>query len=454
MNLPRFMISAASSGSGKTLITCGILKLLKNRGFSLTAFKCGPDYIDPMFHSRVLDLKSRNLDSFFSEPEILKGLMAKNAEGSDIAVVEGVMGYYDGISGFSSMASAFDVADITDTPAIFIVNCKGMSLSVIPYIKGFLEYKENSHIKGVILNQISPMLYKKMKAEIEKELPVKVLGYVPKVNLTLESRHLGLIMPEEIEGLQEKLQRLSEILEDTLEADELIAFANAAPELKASKDFVTVQKKYEKPVRIGLARDEAFCFFYEDNLQLLRDMGAELIEFSPLHDKKLPENISGLILSGGYPELFAKELSENAKMRKEIAGAVKGGLITLAECGGFMYLHEYMQGADGEYYPMAGVIEETVHWTDRLTRFGYITLSEGKAFGKDIGKLSSHEFHYYDSENCGEAFLAEKPLSERKWRCIHSTETMLAGYPHMYYYGNRKLPEAFLEACKGRSYAH
>ena len=453
MKLPRIMLAAASSGSGKTLITCGLLQLLKDRGCDLCAFKCGPDYIDPMFHSKVLGLKSRNLDSFFTKPDVLRGLMAKNAKEADIAVVEGVMGYYDGLSGFSPKASAYDAADITDTPVIFIVNCRGMSLSVIPYIKGFLEYKENSHIKGVILNQLSPMLYKKMKEKIEGELPVKVLGYVPKVDFTLESRHLGLVMPDEIEDLKGQLSGLADVLSKTLEVDEIIKLAKSAPALDGNEEIISgfsswsgLESARQEPLKIGLAKDEAFCFFYEDNLQLLRDMGAELIEFSPVHDSHLPENVSGLLLYGGYPELLAKELSENTSMKGEIKAAINAGLPVMAECGGFMYLHESMQGADGNYYPMAGVIEGTVHKRNKLTRFGYITLSEGKAFGKEVGSLPSHEFHYYDSENCGDAFFAQKPLSERNWRCIHSTDTMLAGYPHMYYCGNENLARAYMEA--------
>lgn len=451
MKLPRFLISAASSGSGKTLITCGILQLLKNRGYRVTSFKCGPDYIDPMFHSKVIGMKSRNLDSFFADRETLRSLMEKNAGESDIAVIEGVMGYYDGLAGISPEASAWHVADVTDTPAVFLVNCKGMSISVIPYIKGFLDYQRDSHIKGVILNQLSPMMYERMKELIEKELPVKVCGYVPYVkDCTLESRHLGLVMPDEIADLRQNLNELAGVLEKSLDVDALLSIAGAAPEI--SGNIFKPVKKTDRPIRIALAEDEAFCFFYEDNLQLLRDMGAELIPFSPIRDKALPEDICGLLLHGGYPELFAKELSENESMRRQIRQALAGGLPCMAECGGFMYLHDRMQGQDGLYYAMTGVIEGTVHKTPRLRRFGYITLSEGTVFGRKIGPMRSHEFHYYDSENCGEAFLAQKPLSERNWRCIHSTDTMLAGYPHMYYYSNPELPEAFLTTCLERKY--
>lgn len=449
MHLPRILIAAPSSGSGKTLVTCGILQLLKNRGEKVISFKCGPDYIDPMFHSRVIGMKSRNLDSFFTDRQTLRGLMRRNGSGSDLAVVEGVMGYYDGLAGISSRASAWDVADQTDTPVVLLVNCKGMSVSAVPFIKGFMEYKKDSHIKGVIFNQLSPMMYPRMKQMVEEALPVKAFGYVPLVkDCHLESRHLGLVMPDEIAGLQENLNRLAEILKDSLDVTGLLALAKSAPCLE--DELPAEPPVCSQPLRIGLAEDEAFCFFYEDNLTLLEEMGARLIPFSPIHDKDLPENLDGLLLHGGYPELYAKELSANTAMRCSIKKAIEEGLPCIAECGGFMYLHDRMQGHDEAYYDMAGVISGTVHKTQRLTRFGYITLSQGHAFGQQVGSMPSHEFHYYDSENCGQEFLASKPLSKRSWRCIHSSDTLFAGYPHIYYYGNRKMPRAFLEKCSER----
>ena len=196
MKLPRILISAASSGSGKTLLTCGILQALKNRGVRAASFKCGPDYIDPMFHTRVLGTKSRNLDTFFVKPDTARYLLAENAADCDIAVIEGVMGYYDGLAGISVQGSAYDVARVTDTPAVLIVNCRGMSVSIVPQILGFLKYQEESMICGVILNRISAMLYPRVKQMIEEQLPVKVLGYVPELSdCVLESRHLGLVLP-------------------------------------------------------------------------------------------------------------------------------------------------------------------------------------------------------------------------------------------------------------------
>ena len=448
MKVPRILLAAGASGSGKTLITCGLLQVLVNRGLKTASFKCGPDYIDPMFHSRVIGTKSRNLDTFFTDKEITRYLLCKNAAGCEISVMEGVMGFYDGVAGTTTRASAYDLACVTDTPVILIVNSRGMSVSLAAYVKGFMEYRKDSHIEGVIFNQMSPMLYPRMKKLLEDELGVRVLGYVPKVeDCVIESRHLGLVLPDEIPELQANLQRLSEILEKTLDIDGIIQVAEGAPEIEAQEPILDFCVK--KPLRIGVADDEAFCFFYEDNFRILEKMGAELVHFSPVRDQKLPCGLDGLLLYGGYPELNGRELENNTSMREDIKKALDAGMPCMAECGGFMYLHDEMEGMDGNIYHMAGVIPGKAYRTPRLNRFGYVTLTqEQTVLGADmLGEIPAHEFHYFDSENCGKAFLAKKPESSRQWECIHGTETMLAGFPHLYYYGNPKVPEAFLRAC-------
>lgn len=471
MKIPRILLAAGASGSGKTLITCGLLQALVNRGLKVASFKCGPDYIDPMFHSRVIGTKSRNLDTFFTSPVRTSYLLGQNARDCDIAVMEGVMGYYDGVGGTTSRASAFDLSVTTDTPAVLIVNSRGMSVSLAAYVKGFLEYKENSHIKGVIFNQMSPMLYPRMKKLLEEELGVRVLGYVPKVeDCVIESRHLGLVLPEEIPELKERLYKLSGVLEKSLDIDGILELASGAPELNIPDSLEEEEEAFcyhaAEKVRIGVAEDEAFCFFYEDNFRLLREMGAELVPFSPIHDGTLPEELDGILLYGGYPELNGKELEQNVSMRKVIAQALKSGMPCLAECGGFMYLHEEMEGMDGTFYKTAGVIPGKVFRTPRLTRFGYITLKQNAeslsgdsgeeqknvsgrtVFGeRNLGEIPAHEFHYFDSTNCGETFHAAKPLSSRGWECIHGGDRMLAGFPHLYYYGNPRVPRAFLKKC-------
>lgn len=450
MKIPRFLICAGASGSGKTLITCGLLQALKNRGKQVASFKCGPDYIDPMFHTKVIGTKSRNLDTFFVEEPILKYLLSKNCKDMDIAVMEGVMGYYDGVAGITSKASAYEVASMTKTPAVLIVNCKGMSVSIIPYIKGFLEYKENSQIKGVILNQMSAMLYPRVKKLIEEELDIQVIGYVPKVeDCVIESRHLGLILPDEMKDFKERLEKLAKILEETIDMEKLLVLAESAPELEeeAPWDSDSVYAfRLNHPVRIGIAKDEAFCFIYEDNLELLRKMGAELVEFSPIHDKELPKDLHGLIFYGGYPELFAEQLEKNDSMKMAIKMAYENEMPIVAECGGFMYLHETMEDMDAREHEGVGIIKGKAYKTPKLGRFGYISLTAKKNLVFE--EIPAHEFHYFDSTSCGNDFVAKKPFSSRSWECIHLEKNLLAGFPHFYYYGNPNVAKEILKHCQ------
>lgn len=453
MRTPGILLTAPASGSGKTLITCGILQALVNRGQKIVSFKCGPDYIDPMFHGKVIGTKSRNLDTFFTDADTTRYLYEKNTEGFDLAVVEGVMGYYDGLGGIRTEGSTYDVAHTLDLPAILIVNCRGASLSVLATVRGFLEYQKDSHICGVILNQISPMIYGQLRVLIEQELQIRVFGYVPKMaNLSLDSRHLGLVLPGEIRALQKKLNDLAEKLEETLDLDGMISEIKTAEYRTAGKSDIRKEIQalsFPDKIRIAVAEDDAFCFTYLDNLELLEEMGAKLVPFSPLRDGHLPEAVSGLILSGGYPELHAKELGSNRSMRASVRKAVADGMPCIAECGGFLYLHRELEDTDGRFYPMAGVLDAKAYRTEKLSRFGYVTLTaeEDQLLGKAGTQIRGHEFHYWDSESCGESFHARKPAGRREWDCVHGTNTLYAGFPHLFYYSNLQVPHAFLRSC-------
>lgn len=442
----RVLFAAPKSGSGKTLITCGIMQAFINQGKKVSAFKCGPDYIDPMFHSKIVGVKSGNLDTFFCDENTVKYLLNEGSQQSDIAVVEGVMGYYDGLGGISIEASAYDVARVTKTPVVLIVDCKGLSVSVVAQIKGFVQYKEESYIRGVILNRISPMLYSDMKRIIEDEVGIKVLGYVPELKeVTLESRHLGLLMPHEIDELKEKMILLAQILDKTIHLDEVMEISSYAGNLK----FAPVDIPVEKKVRIGVAMDEAFCFYYRENLNLIEKMGGQLLYFSPLKDEKLPDDLNGLILGGGYPELLAKDLSANETMRKSIKNAMDRKMPCIAECGGFLYLQNSLQDANGDYYPMAGVLNGLGFGTEKLTRFGYINIKTNveTVFGPVDTDLKGHEFHYWDSSENGNACTASKPNRNRKWQCVQVTENVFAGFPHLYFYSNVTAISNFMKKC-------
>lgn len=444
--IARVMLAAPASGSGKTLVTCGILQAFVNRGLKTAAFKCGPDYIDPMFHEKVIKTVSKNLDTFLVSQEMVRYLFAREGKTAEISVLEGVMGYYDGIGGISTTAASYELAKVTETPVILIVNTRGMSLSVVPLIEGFLNYKQDSGIAGVILNQMPEHLYSRMKEVIENRLPVAVLGYVPRVpELVIESRHLGLVTPDGIHDLRDKLNALAAVLEKTLELDKIIALARNAEPLSWQVPAVTPVGK----LSVGVTRDEAFCFLYRDNISLLQKMGAEIKFFSPLHDQELPRDVCGLIFYGGYPELYAKALSENHSMLRSIQKAARQGIPYLAECGGFMYLHTLMEDLNHTVYKMADIIKGKAFYTGSLNRFGYITLTARKdqVLCGLREQINAHEFHYYDSTENGSCFLAQKPNSSRHWDCIRASGSHAAGFPHLHYYGNMRFAFNFLKRC-------
>ncbi len=446
MHSPRILLAAPSSGSGKTTLTCGILKALKDRGRRVVSFKCGPDYIDPMFQRSALGIPSGTLDLFFCDPDKLLRLYGRHAKDADCAVIEGVMGYYDGLGAASDEASTYRVAKALKAPVVLIVDARGQSVSALATLDGFLHFVSDSHIRGVIFNRMSKPVFEALAPAVQSRGVVPI-GYLPKSDdLVIESRHLGLVTPDAVDDLEARLARLAARLSETLDLDALEALAYTAKDLAipAEPDVPELPN-----TRIAVARDEAFCFLYRENLALLRRYGAQLLFFSPLHDASIPKDAQGLILPGGYPELFAKQLSENASMRKSVRSAIEGGMPTLAECGGFLYLHRALSDMDGQLWPMCGVFDGKAYRTEKLSRFGYVTLTAQRdgAFFRKGEQIRAHEFHYFESENCGDAFLAEKPLGARRWNCTHAEGNLLAGFPHLFYESNPKPVERFLRAC-------
>ena len=451
-NINRFMITGTGSGCGKTTITCAILKALKKRGMEVTSFKAGPDYIDPMFHSKVIGTKARNLDIFLSGEKSVKYLLAKGSENSDISVIEGVMGNYDGIGIKDDTYSSNHLARLTGTPQILVLETKGMSYSVLAMISGFLNFKQNN-IKGVILNNTSEKMYEYLKPAIEENLPIRVYGYMPKIKgAVIESRHLGLITADEIDDINDKLDLLAETAEKTIDIDGLLELSKTYSSYVCSDaliDYIIPNA----PTRIAIADDEAFCFKYEDNLQLLRIMGAEIIPFSPLNDEKLPENINAVIFPGGYPELYAEKLSQNKSLKIEIKEKIVAGLPTIAECGGFMYLQEAYKDKTGKIYEMVGAVKGESYMTEHLVRFGYVTMKAEKdnIICKAGERLNAHEFHYSDSDNCGSDFTAEK-INGKNWPAVIADETKFIGYPHVHFWGNISCITNFYNNIKDKTF--
>ena len=459
---PRIMLAAPKSGSGKTLLTCGLLEILRRRGLNPIACKCGPDYIDPMFHRYVLGIPGRNLDSFFLPAEGVRKVLvdAVREEQAGIAVLEGVMGYYDGLGGTETSASSWEIAEITDTPAILVLDCKGASLSAAAMASGFLHFRKKSHIAGVILNRVSSMYYERLAAAVEEASGLPVLGYLPESEeYRMESRHLGLFLPGEIDRLRERIGRLADQMEKSIAVEQVLEVAGMLPlrienkekekaenesmEAESIAKFPACQEqKVTSRVRIGVARDEAFCFYYQENFRLLEQMGAELVYFSPLRDKKIPDRVDGLLFGGGYPENYARELAKNAAMRESIRRSIAAGMPFLAECGGFLYLHRTLEGSDGKHWEMAGVYPFDAYRTNRLRRFGYVRLLTSS--GQEI---HGHEFHYWESEDPGTDWEAVKPTGNRSWRCIHEKGGQIGGFPHLYYASCPDFLRKWLDEC-------
>ncbi len=440
---PRLLIAGMGSGCGKTTFTCGILQALVNRGLRPMACKSGPDYIDPMFHSRVIGAESRNLDLYFYGPDTTRYLLRRHGAGRDVVVLEGAMGYYDGVA-LTSDASAWALARVTQTPAVLVVDGRGGAVSLCATILGFLQFQPESHIRGILLNRVPSGLYPRLKQTIEERGGVPVYGYLPSLpQCAIESRHLGLLTADEVAGLKDKMSILAAQVEQTVDVNGLLALAKSAPDVPAASPTLP------EPVRgnpvIAVARDEAFCFVYRDNLELLEQLGGKLVYFSPLRDEKLPP-CQGLYLPGGYPELYAARLSGQTRLRAEIRRAVAGGLPTIAECGGFLYLQQELEDGEGRRWPMCGALPGRGYRTPRLQRFGYVTLTarQDNLLCEAGETLRAHEFHYWDSDAPGDAFHAQKPRSNRGWDCAVATETLYAGFPHLAFYANPSAVARFL----------
>lgn len=437
------MISAVSSNSGKTTVTAAILKAFNMRGDKVASFKAGPDYIDPMFHSRIIKIPSRNLDKFMIGENNCRYILVKSGIGMDISVIEGVMGFYDGI-GTNTSCSTYELASVLNCPVVLVINPGSMAASVGAIIHGFQSYRENSNIKGVILNNVSDAMFGYYKNIIELNTDVKVFGYMPNLpSCKLESRHLGLVTAEEVGNLESIIEQLGAQALKTVDIEGLYELATSADSIEYAESNI----KYIGKTKIAVAYDKAFCFYYEDNLDILAQMGAEIVKFSPLIDKELPKGVGGLYIGGGYPELYMHELSENISMLDDIKKKVTDGLPTFAECGGYMYLMDSFTDKQGKLYSLVGAIEGNSYMTESLKRFGYITLisQNNNLMCKDGESINGHEFHYSDSNNTGEAFLAVKPESNRSWRAVIADETKFMGYPHINFMGNINYAENFVK---------
>ena len=509
MGVPAIVIAGTNSGCGKTTISMGIMAAFVDMGLKVQPYKVGPDYIDPMFHTFITGRESRNLDSWMLSRDTVEYLFAKNAGGADIAVVEGVMGLYDGYGGSSLEGSTADVSKIIGAPVILVINGEAMSLSAAALVSGFAGFDKDTKVQGVIINNISGYEhYRLLRDAIESHTGVAVMGYLKRSeDFAIGSRHLGLVTSSEINDLKEKAAMLSRQIRETVDLDLLLKLAREADGCRAGSSYsdgcragssysdgyvipdcnITVSNSCEKveivencplmkleevencplskiekvekrpllKIRLAVARDKAFCFYYRDNLDLLEDLGAELVFFSPLEEAALPGDIDGLYMGGGYPEIWAGELQKNHDMRRDIKSKIDKGLPAYAECGGFMYMTDSIVTNEGSEYEMVGAIPGKSTITPSLKRFGYVFIktTEDSILAPKGAEIRAHEFHYSETATGGNT-KASFEISKRKdneivkaWSCGFKVNNILAGYPHLHFWANQDFARGFVESC-------
>lgn len=444
-----FIIGGTNSGCGKTTITIGLMRLLSRKGYQVAPFKTGPDYIDPAFHTIATGTASHNLDSYLLDPLSVGQLFDKYSSNHQIAIAEGVMGLYDGL-GMEGYGSTAELARILGLPVILVVNCKALYQSVAAIVNGFATLDKRIQIAGVILNNVySDQQFSFLQQYVEKHCGVACIGYLPpKPEIALESRHLGLIQASETEALIQKTDKIADELEAHCDIDRLLQLT--AVSATGRPTYSPANTVSLHGLKLGVAYDKAFSFYYKANLDKLAEDGAELIYFSPINDKAIPDGINALYLGGGYPEVFAAELSRNGSMLESIRAAVETNMPVYAECGGLMYLTEGIIPVEGEFYPMCSVFKCRTVMTTRLQNFGYCRVNWGNV------QTRAHEFHHSlltndeQEPNYQLAFHIEKPELPRTWEGGLRYKNVLAGYPHIHFYANEEFYKKLTDLWTGK----
>lgn len=433
--MKNIIISSNASGNGKTTVTLGLIKALTKRGYSVQPYKVGPDYIDSAFHSSIAGVQSRNLDIFLMGEDGVKASLSRGK--CDYGVIEGVMGLYDG-TGIDTECSTAHVARVLNIPVVLVLSPRPQVATLCAEINGLVDF-DNTPIAGVILNNISEDYYKLLKASIERNCRIPVFGYLPyDENISLESRHLGLVQSSEVAGLQEKIEICSGKLERYVDLD---AILNCCQSCEGFAD------EFHLPntgLNIAVALDQAFSFYYKENLELLEEAG-NITYFSPLHDEALPDRAQFLYLGGGYPEVFLSELSSNYRMLKSIRDALNGGLRCYAECGGLIYLTDNIDGSR-----VAGFYNGSASMTSRLQNFGYASLEVTNPNGLlPLGlKVNCHEFHN-SCVNIDESHIYTVKQnrydgSVKRWSEGYVKHNTLGSYDHVHFFGNMEFVNTLL----------
>lgn len=450
MSSRRLVIAGTGSGVGKTTLTIGIMSALQKKGYTVQGFKCGPDYIDPTYHTAVTGRTSRNLDSWMLNHDMVKEIACLGSKGADISIIEGVMGFFDGKNPTNNDGTTAEISMITKSPVVLVVNCASMARSAAAIVKGFQAFLEEANIVGVIANRIgSEGHFKIVKTAIEQECNIPVIGYLKRnQDVAIPERHLGLVPSVERGELDSFFDQLGEMVLETVDVEQLYELAQA-PELEIVES--QFKNKENHTVRIAVARDTAFNFYYQENLDLLKAHGAELVEFSPLKGEILPNDVAGLYIGGGFPEEFAKELSQQIAVKQSIQIAIENGLPTLAECGGFMFLTDAIETTDGEKYEMVGVIPGEVKMQTKLAALGYreVTGKDDNFFFHGNVKAKGHEFHYSTFHPKGEVPYAYQTKGMRGIKQEgYMKGNLVAGYTHFHFGSCQEMVKNWMNQCK------
>src|SRR3989338_4163275 len=451
-----FIVAGTHSGVGKTTIAIGLMALLKKRGMAVQPFKVGPDYIDPSYHRLVCGRPSYNLDTWMVGVDGVKRTFAKEMQGADIGIIEGVMGLFDGKDGRDEQGSTAHVAKILKLPVILIVDARSMAMSAGALVYGYERFDPGVKIAGVIFNRVGSVRhYKMLKDAVEAKCKARALGYIPRdEEIILPERHLGLEMIEnlKLKSQKSKVKKIEDLIERFVDVDELLKL-NTKSEIRNLKSQIGNRKSEIGIVKIAVARDNAFCFYYQENLDILKQLGAELVSFSPLKDKRLPGNINGIYLGGGDPEVYARRLEANKALRKEIKLLADSGLPIYAECGGLMYLGKGLKDFKGKKYEMVGVFPWVSRMLEKRKSLGYreVRVIDGCPFLKKGQKIRGHEYHYSEidtfSDKIKRVYQFTVHGSQVTVKEGYLYKNTLASYIHLHFASNPKFAEGFVRAC-------
>lgn len=445
MNNKRIVIASCGSGSGKTIISTGIMGALYKKGLKVQGFKIGPDYIDTTFHEKITKRNSRNLDAYLMNEDTLKYLYYKNSSDADISIIEGVMGLYDGY-GKTSFASTAHCAKILKAPVILVMDIKGMSLSSAAVVKGFVDFDKDIDIKGIILNKIkTKSQFEFFKSMIEENTKINVLGFLPQIDdLNIKSRHLGLFKADEIKDFDFYMENIIDNINKNIDLNTLLDISSKCDNIVVKDMKPEKYKNYFKGIKIAVPFDNAFNFYYKDNFELMEYMGCEIEFFNSFSDNIL-KDICGIYIGGGYPELYAKELSENKVLLNSIKTAAENNMPVYGECGGLMYIMEYIDN-----YKMTGCIKGSTAMGKGLKHFGYVCIDIEKdcILGKKGQSFKAHEFHYsYEATESETAFNVSKSKG-MSWKSGYIYKNVLASYPHIHFWSEPQILANFLQSCK------